>query len=76
MPAVSQAQREKLNAKFGHAWVKAHGFDNKGPLPMYVSASVAGQTAKPKRKKRRGKKGEDGKHHPKHHFTMHNTKHH
>lgn len=29
MPAVSQAQREYLNAKFGHAWVVRHGFDNK-----------------------------------------------
>jgi hypothetical protein len=36
MPAVSQSQREALNAKFGHAWVKAHGFDNKGPLPAHV----------------------------------------
>jgi hypothetical protein len=35
MPAVSQMQREALNAKFGHAWVKAHHFDNKGKLPKY-----------------------------------------
>ena len=36
MPAVSQAQRGYLNAKFGHAWVKAHHFDNKGKLPGHV----------------------------------------
>jgi len=33
MPAKSQAQREFLNWKFGHAWVKKHHFDNKGKLP-------------------------------------------
>jgi hypothetical protein len=33
MPARSQAQRELLNARFGHAWVKDHHFDNKGKLP-------------------------------------------
>ncbi len=47
MPAVSEAQRRKLNAKFGHAWVKRHGFDNKGPLPERV-----GEAPKRKRKKR------------------------
>jgi hypothetical protein len=31
-------QREALNAKFGHAWVQAHHFDNKGKLPMYVKS--------------------------------------
>ena len=36
MPAKSQMQREALNAKFGHAWVKEHHFDNKGKLPKYV----------------------------------------
>jgi hypothetical protein len=36
MPAVSQAQRAYLNAKFGHAWVKAHHFDQKGKLPAHV----------------------------------------
>lgn len=36
MPARSQAQRAYLNAKFGHAWVKAHHFDNKGKLPAHV----------------------------------------
>ena len=38
MPAKSQAQREALNAKFGHAWVKRHHFDNKGKLPQRVTA--------------------------------------
>ncbi len=37
MPAVSQAQRELLNARFGHAWVKKHHFDNKGKLPMHAA---------------------------------------
>ena len=37
MPARSQAQREYLNAKFGHAWVVKHGFDNKGKLPAHVA---------------------------------------
>jgi hypothetical protein len=36
MPAKSQAQRELLNARFGHQWVKAHGFDNKGKLPAHT----------------------------------------
>lgn len=33
MPARSAAQRRLLNARFGHEWVKEHGFDNKGKLP-------------------------------------------
>jgi len=41
MPATSQAQRGYLNAKFGHAWVKKHHFDNTGNLPAHA----------PKRKK-------------------------
>jgi hypothetical protein len=36
MPAKSQAQRAYLNAKFGHKWVEAHHFDNKGKLPEHV----------------------------------------
>jgi hypothetical protein len=36
MPARSQAQREYLNARFGHAWVVAHHFDNAGKLPAHV----------------------------------------
>lgn len=33
MPAVSEAQRRYLNAKFGHDWVRKHHFDNPGKLP-------------------------------------------
>lgn len=44
MPAKSEAQRRYLNAKMGHAWVKAHGFDNKGKLPK-----KAGKDAKKKK---------------------------
>lgn len=47
MPAKSQAQRALLNAKFGHAWVKKHHFDNKGKLPARVT-----KTKKRKPKKR------------------------
>lgn len=36
MPARSQAQRRFLHARFGHAWVKRHGFDNRGKLPKRV----------------------------------------
>lgn len=36
MPAKSQAQRAFLNWKFGHEWVKRHGFDNKGKLPKHA----------------------------------------
>jgi len=41
MPAKSQAQRARLNMKFGHAWVKAHHFDNPGKLPGHVSNKPA-----------------------------------
>lgn len=36
MPAKSEAQRRYLNAHFGHEWVKAHHFDNRGKLPEHV----------------------------------------
>jgi hypothetical protein len=49
MPSVSQAQRAALNAKFGHAWVKRHHFDNKGKLP----AHVRGAAHKARKRKRR-----------------------
>jgi hypothetical protein len=52
MPARSEAQRKLLNARFGHAWVKAHGFDNKGKLP----ARVKGKAVKKKPKKKPVKK--------------------
>ena len=37
MPAVSEAQRRYLNKTMGHAWVKAHQFDNRGKLPAKVA---------------------------------------
>lgn len=36
MPAVSEAQRRYLFAKFGAAWVRRHHFDNKGSLPAHA----------------------------------------
>jgi hypothetical protein len=36
MPAVSEAQRRLLYARFGAAWVRAHHFDTPGKLPRYV----------------------------------------
>lgn len=36
MPAVSEAQRRYLYAKFGAAWAKRHHFDTKGKLPGHV----------------------------------------
>jgi len=36
MPVKSEAERRFLNVTKGHAWVKAHGFDNKGKLPEHV----------------------------------------
>ena len=51
MPAVSQAQREMLNAHFGHEWVKAHGFDNKGKLPARVNKKKEAKMKKGKKHK-------------------------
>jgi hypothetical protein len=50
MPAVSKAQSRFLNAKFGHAWVQQHGFDNathglpnyKNPQKRHVLKHVYG----------------------------------
>lgn len=55
MPAKSEAQRKLLNARFGHAWVKAHGFDNRGPLPARIGT------------KKKRKKLKFVTHHLKHH---------
>jgi hypothetical protein len=52
MPAKSEAQRRKLNATFGHAWVKKHHFDNKGKLPERIHP----KKRKPAKKKARTKK--------------------
>ncbi len=46
MPALSEAQRAYLNMHFGHEWVKAHHFDNKGKLPARVKK-------KPKKRKKK-----------------------
>ena len=40
MPAVSEAQRRYLFAKFGKAWVEKHHFDNKGKLPAHKRAVI------------------------------------
>ena len=58
MPAKSEAQRRYLNWKFGHSWVKEHGFDTKGKLPARVKPKAK---AKAKRKpsarpRKRGKR--------------------
>lgn len=53
MPAKSQAQRAYLNAKFGHAWVKKHHFDNPGKLPARVGKK------KPRKRKRKGGYGRE-----------------
>jgi hypothetical protein len=49
VPAKSEKQRKFLNWKFGHAWVKRHGFANKGKLPK--------RKGKAKRTKRGSRKG-------------------
>lgn len=46
MPSKSDAQRRYLNAKFGHAWVKKHHFDNPGDLPERVAKHVAKKKGK------------------------------
>jgi hypothetical protein len=43
MPARSEAQRRYLNMRFGHAWTKKHGFDNKGKLPAHAKPRNAGK---------------------------------
>lgn len=69
MPARSEAQRRLLNAKFGHAWVKKHHFDNKGKLPERVSKVKKGKSEEmgeygekaPKHSKKKAKKGKKSK---------------
>lgn len=59
MPAKSEAQRKLLNARFGHAWVKRHHYDNTGALPEKVgdkkpkakAKSKSKPKAKPKKRK-------------------------
>ncbi len=56
MPARSQAQRAYLNATKGHAWVKAHGYDNKGKLPAKLGGKKTKKVAVKKTAKHRGAK--------------------
>jgi hypothetical protein len=42
MPAQSEAQRKYLNMRFGHKWVKKHGYDNKGKLPAHAKKRKQG----------------------------------
>lgn len=51
IPAVSQAQRGFLFAKFGKAWAKRHGFDNPGKLPEHVAQKRRGAVVSALRKK-------------------------
>ncbi len=60
MPAKSEAQRRLLNAKFGHAWVKKHHFDNKGKLPKKVGKKK-GKAVKGKSKPKKAAKKSKGK---------------
>lgn len=54
MPAKSEAQRRYLNMKFGHAWVKAHHFDNKGDLPEHAGKKKLAKKMMKRKKKHRG----------------------
>jgi hypothetical protein len=53
MPARSEAQRRFLNARFGHAWTKRHGFDNRGKLPQHVGKQDARREALKRMRKKR-----------------------
>jgi hypothetical protein len=53
MPAVSQAQRGYLAAKFGPAWMRKHHFDNKGQLPQHVGKGAARREALRRMRKKR-----------------------
>jgi hypothetical protein len=50
MPALSQAQRGYIFAKFGADWAKKHHFANKGKLPEHVSSNAPKPKAKGKGK--------------------------
>ena len=55
MPAVSQAQREATSTpSYGHAWVKEHGFDNKGKLPPHSPQTPRGRMIRKFARKHRG----------------------
>lgn len=57
MPAKSEAQRRYLNARFGHAWVMAHHFDNSGRLPERMNPIQNGREVVKKAKKKKPMKG-------------------
>lgn len=57
MPARSESQRRYLNMKFGHGWVKAHGFDNKGRLPAHAKKRGSGQEEMVRRFMKRRRRG-------------------
>ncbi len=65
MPARSEAQRKMLNARFGHAWVKKHHFDNKGPLPARVGKKKGKPAMKKKAKVKKKAAPKKGKKCPK-----------
>lgn len=44
MPALSQAQRRFIYAKFGKAFAKKHHFNNEGKLPPRVSTTKKRRT--------------------------------
>ena len=46
MPAKSESQRRYLNMRFGHDWVKKHGFDNKGKLPKHAKPAPQDERAR------------------------------
>jgi hypothetical protein len=53
MPAKSQAQRGYLAATKGPAWMKEHGYDNKGKLPYKVGKKKPAAKKKASKKKNR-----------------------
>ena len=63
MPAQSEAQRRYLNMRFGHKWVKKHGFDNKGKLPAHAPKGKQGTQEEMVRRfmKRRRRGGQEAR---------------
>jgi len=52
MPAVSQAQRAFIYARFGKKFAQQHHFDNPGPLPKYAHNSSRPTMTKRKLKRK------------------------
>lgn len=61
MPAKSEAQRKKLYATFGAAWVKRHHYDNAGKLPARLHPKKKPKRKKPVAKKKKPKCKKCGK---------------